>query len=33
MASFHRGRLEEYKLHFDESSWLQSVSAGWEGGE
>jgi E3 ubiquitin-protein ligase UBR3 len=32
MAAHFEKRLEMYKLHFDESSWLQSMSSGWEGG-
>lgn len=32
MTSHNEKRLESYKSNFEDSSWLLSISAGWEGG-
>jgi len=32
MAAHFEARLDIYQNYFDESSWLQSISSGWEGG-
>lgn len=32
MCAHNERRVDEYKQHFDDSSWLLSVSGGWEGG-
>lgn len=32
MCFHNERRVDEYKQHFDDSSWLLSISGGWEGG-
>lgn len=32
MCAHNERRVDEYKQHFDDSSWLLSISGGWEGG-
>ena len=32
MTYYNEKRIEEFKAHFDESSWIMSISGGWEGG-
>ena len=32
MTHYNERRLEEFGTHFDDSSWLFSISSGWKGG-